>query len=1080
MTSPSPSAQNADNFQAPADAWKAPGDFEQSIHARFEQLAAIHPERIAVASAAWQPTFKQLEHAARRIAHALLATPGSRGDRVLLLARHDAPLFVAVLAALKAAKIAVVLNPTDPPARLARVILDADPRVVLADIEHLNVVQSLGSVAPKVIGIESHLAGSSTPSPAVEILPGDAAFLVYTSGSTAAPKGVIRSHRSILHNTYRHGCGFKIQPDDRLLLLASLSGGSGVSTAFTALLHGATLCPFPIQELGVTNLACWMQARGITIYSSSSSVFRHFMRTIPAHEQFSQVRSVRLSGEPATPADVTAFEQHFPKHCDLLHTLSSSETGNIARLRLSECHFAKEGRLPVGRATEDVELLLLDEQGQPVAPGEVGEIAARSKYLASGYWRDEALTTAKFSVSGEWTTFHSGDRGRINSDGLLEFVGRKDGRVKIRGYRIEPAEIETALRQHPGVAEVVVCERLRANGDAHLVAFVTRRGTQPATPTELRAALRSVLPQHMIPADFVVLSRLPLTSTGKLDRASLREMPLPSIAGPIGAQPASDTERLLASIWNRLFSRKSICRDDDFFALGGDSLVAAVVAANLHAELGVEIPLSTFNAHPTLAALAAAVDRTPRLERVLPLPTVSRTAPLPLSFAQEMIWKICQSPEGLASYIMASSFRIRGELNVNLLRQCLHEMVDRHEILRTTFNMRRSTPVALVHARAMSDMTVLDFSQHADPEGDVRKFLRERTSDVQFDLRRLPLLRWWLIRIGARENWLLRRHHHIISDSLSWKIYFNELTEIYESRIHNRSCRLLPAPQYGDYAAWQRSTLRENSRSLRCNIDWWKEQFLSPPPPLELPFTRRIPCPTATPGDAVVSWEIDANVSRRLDQIAAQNHTTHFVVRLAVFAAALGEATQLSDLVLGIYATCRNRLDLQNMFGMFANMLTLRLRWNQEHSFTDWLNYVAQRVTEIQAYAQLPYQLLCEKLWQAASPPPEIRAIFSVSDHLAPRYFGGLELTRIERRIESMPWGFSMKLDQHNEHRCYTEFDARIYEPTGVRSFVHRYLDLLDLVSAHTHTPLSAMMRMRPSRESTLRCERSTLSRDAA
>ena len=399
-------------------------DTAQTLSQRFEEQARLRPEAQAIGGTAWAPTYSELDAAANGIAHALLDR-SRRAGRVALLARHDAPLFAAAIGALKAGKTVVVLNPADPPARLGRIRADVEPELVLVDAAHRELALGAGFEPGEVVDVAERPAGSPRAGPDAAARPDDPAFVIYTSGSTGAPKGVVQTHRNMLHNVLRHTNGLGIRPDDRVVLLASPSGGQGVGTTWTALLNGATLCPFPLMERGVTGLAEWLAEQRVTVFVASASVFRSFVRTL-GDRRVPGVRLVRLGSEPAFQADFEAYRRHFPDAAALANTLSSSETGNITQCLMGPAAAPPDGGLPVGTAAEGIELLLLDEAGAEVAPGETGEIVVRSRYLSPGYWRDEASTAKRFvreGANGGPRRFHTGDLARRSSDGTADRGG---------------------------------------------------------------------------------------------------------------------------------------------------------------------------------------------------------------------------------------------------------------------------------------------------------------------------------------------------------------------------------------------------------------------------------------------------------------------------------------------------------------------------------------------------------------------------------------------------------------------------------------------------------------------------------
>ncbi|HUB87951.1 MAG TPA: condensation domain-containing protein, partial [Verrucomicrobiae bacterium] len=565
--------------------------------------------------------------------------------------------------------------------------------------------------------------------------------------------------------------------------------------------------------------------------------------------------------------------------------------------------------------------------------------------------------------------------------------------------------------------------------------------------------LGETLPGYMIPAHFVFLDKIPLTPHGKVDREKLRQIVPPTLASST-KEPATETEILLAGIWKKVFNREAIGRHDDFFSLGGDSLNAAVVAAEVHAKLGVELDLRAFAEHPTLEKLSLASDnlrRTHETKNLSGLQRAPRDVPLPLSFAQERCWKHSQTPEGSLGYSMALSYRIRGPLNPDVLRESMSFLVRRHEILRTTFDDVGGQLSQIVHPAEPMPLPVVDFSGAPDAEEKAALLLQQESRRL-FDLKRLPLLRFILVRIRENEHWLLRLGHHIIFDAWSWTIYFRELGQVYEAKLRGEAPALpeFEPLQYGDYAAQQRRDLNPDGVAYREMVAWWGNQFAGNPAPVKLPFQRLWQSRRAVPDDGHIWWGIRPDVSQRLDLIASQEGATHYLIRLAAFVALLSEKAGGRDVILGTYVTERSRLETQNMIGYFVNLVTLRLRCDLARPFREWLSVVQKIAGEAQAHAEIPYDQLCEELRRQGTKPPEFTIIFSVATHTAPVHFGGLELAWQNRLMATMHWGFCVTLNQHDEENlCRAAFDARIYNPAGVRKWLNRYAQLLEAIAAN-------------------------------
>jgi amino acid adenylation domain-containing protein len=1025
---------------------------DESLPACFARVVASYGLRTALVSSHGDLSYRELNAAANRLAHELLRRGGVPGDRVAILTQRDSHLIVAILSVLKIARVVVVLNASDPQVRLRLLIEDADPSLILTDEECQDLASQIAGAGCAIVCSEDCTASASAHDLDFEIDPETTAFLVYTSGSTGRPKGVMQTHRQIVHNTIKHSDSMTLGAGDRIALLASLSGSQAVGTTWSALLCGAALCHFPTIEKGVTGMARWMVDRGITVYISSASLFRHFMQTLDDTASFPQVRVVRIASETATSSDFNAFRRHFPKHSVFVHTLSSSETGNIAQHRWSGSDTVADGRLPVGRPAKGMEILLLDEHNRDVGPGEIGEIVVRSRYLCAGYWRNEALTSERFSECGDGVRmFRGGDLGRINSDGLLEFIGRRDSRIKIRGFRVEISEVEAAVLRLPDVERVAVCALDRPTGDSELVAFVIIGNPSSSSPRSLRHALRPLLPDHMIPSRFVLVDRFPLTPHGKIDRDKLLQNVRSRGEQTPEDQPQTATERLLADVWAEVFNSSDFGRHDDFFELGGDSLRAAVVAARIHDALGVDLNLGVFADHPTLADLARTIEamRLPEIEATAsPLIPASTDRSLPLSMSQERIWKFCQTPQAAKSDGFVRHHRILGPLDVEVLRECMNDMDRRHEILRTTIALVDGRPRQIVHPPAPVALPLIDCSGMPDAELHCMRAF-ENEAGRTFDLTQGPLYRFLLARIREGEHWLLRAYHPIIADGWSWKLYFEEVARLYEARVNGEPPPLneFASLQYGAYAAWQRRTFHPESAAYREEVDWWKD-FLAHAPSLTLPFKRQQPPASLDPGEGFVRWQLDPDIAQRLDELARQDGVSYFSLRLAAFVALLAAETGEPDVVIGTYMTNRNRRATQNMLGHVTNLVTLRFRCDLNSTFREWLALVRKRMIEIAAHAELPYEELRKELSTRKALPPDIRVIFNMTADHATEYFAGLKMNVMEGTVNNMPWGFSITLDERSDHAGFSvAFDAAMYDPSGVRAFINRLSHLLDDIS---------------------------------
>jgi amino acid adenylation domain-containing protein len=579
---------------------------EQSIPDRFRQVARAHSRRLALRTRTHRLDYDALDRASNRVAQALLGRDGAAGGPVALLFEPGAPFVIASLGVLKAGRIAVPLDSTVPRARLDYMLRQSAAALLLTDTGNLPLARALATVP--TLDTDALGEGVATADPAVAVAPDAAAVIGYTSGSTGQPKGIVWSHRGLLHAVMRHTNVTRLGVHDRLA-----TARASVRAYLYALLNGAAYYPLDPRRGEPAGVADWLGREEVTIYRGAVSAFRSFARGLTGRETFPTLRLIAVFGEPVYRADVDLYRRWFSDRCLFATSLGCSEYDDYAWYLLDRDTPMTGDVLPGGYLLEDTEVLLLDEAGRPVTGDSVGEIAIRSPYNAIGYWRRPDLTGAAFlpdPAGGDRRLYRTGDVGRIGPDGCLYHLGRTDFQVKIRGYRVEVAEVEGALLDMAGVTEAVVVDREVGPGDRRLVGYLVAPGPGAPGASELRRRLAEKLPGYMVPATFVRLERLPLTATGKPDRRALPapDRGRPALAGAF-VPPRTPVEAALARIWSEVLGLDAIGIHDHFLDLGGNSLLATSVAARLRDALHVEVPLGELFEASTVAELAVLVDR---------------------------------------------------------------------------------------------------------------------------------------------------------------------------------------------------------------------------------------------------------------------------------------------------------------------------------------------------------------------------------------------------------------------------------------------------------------------------------------
>jgi amino acid adenylation domain-containing protein len=596
-------------------------DIEQSITNRFQQQVNKYPNSIAVKSKISTLTYDQLNKNANRLARAILAQQGEAQEAIALLIEQGASFITAIFGVLKTGKIYVPIDPSIPIVRLTHILEDSQSGLVVTNNQNLAVACELTQNRCQILNIDDIDCSLSTDNLELLISPDTPACIIYTSGSTGKPKGVLHNHRNVLHNCMNNTNALCISPSDRLTLLHSCGVMGAMRGICNALLNGASIYPLNVKEEGLTSLVNWLLEEEITIYHSVATLYRQFVGILTAQEQFPKLRVLILGGESVLRRDIDLYKKHFSANCVVFVSLGSTETGTVRQFIVNKDTQIEGSTVPIGYPVEDMEILLLDEAGKEVRCGEVGEIAIKSEYLALGYWQKPELTKAVFRVEPKKASdvvrqaathlriYYTGDLGRFQPDGCLVHMGRKDFQVKIRGFRIEVTEIEMALLSMDAIKEVAVIARDDIPGDKRLVAYIVLNQDSALSNSELRHHLLGKLPDYMVPSAFVFLDALPLTPNNKLDRLALRVLDASKQdTQATFVPPCNDLERSLTQIWEEVLGIQPIGVKDNFFDLGGHSLTAISLFAQIENKFAKKLPLATLLQSGTVEALAQTIQ----------------------------------------------------------------------------------------------------------------------------------------------------------------------------------------------------------------------------------------------------------------------------------------------------------------------------------------------------------------------------------------------------------------------------------------------------------------------------------------
>ncbi|HHK5888994.1 TPA: amino acid adenylation domain-containing protein, partial [Serratia marcescens] len=927
---------------------------DQTLAALFEQQVRRTPDATALVSGAESLSYAQLNARANRLAHALIARGVGPDSRVAVCAERGLNMVTALFGILKAGGAYVPLDPAYPGERLQYILQDADPVLLLADAAGRA---ALGEPATPQLALEAALPDTlSAENPERRAQASHLAYVIYTSGSTGKPKGAMNEHRGVVNRLVWMQEAYGLTAADTVLQKTPFGFDVSVWEFFWPLMVGARLVMAkPEGHKDPDYLSRAIEQYGVTTLHFVPSMLQSFLADGQAATRCGQVVRVMCSGEALPAALVAEFYRRLPQ-AELHNLYGPTE----AAVDVTAWHCSREAErvsVPIGRPIANTRIYLLDERGQPVPLGAVGELYIGGVQVARGYLNRPELTAERFlsdPFAPGGRMYRTGDVARYLANGDIEYLGRNDQQVKIRGFRIECGEIEAALATHPAVREAVVDARA-VGDDKRLVAWVVPAAdvAEETLAGALRQHVSAALPDYMVPSAWVVVAALPLSPNGKLDRRALPE--------PQGAQsqatyeaPQGEHETLLAAIWRELLNVERVGRHDNFFELGGHSLLAVRLTNRLQ-QMEWQLPLQVLFANPTLLALAQQLRRTD--EALPPIEAMPRGAALPLSFAQQRLWFLTQL-EGLSeTYHIPLALSLRGELDLPAWRQSLDALYARHEALRSRFVTVEGQPQAHILPADALPLTVHDLRGRQDAQSQARQ-LAQRLTEAPFDLTQGPLVRAALIRLADEEHLFLLTCHHIISDGWSTGILLRELGALYGALRRGDADPLPPLPlQYADYAAWQRRYL--TPERLAAQAQYWRETLSDAPALLTLPTDRPRPTVQSFSGGEV-PIAIDAELTQALRQFSRQHGGTLFMTVLAAWSLVLARMAGQQELVIGTPEANRGRLETESLVGFFVSTLALRIDLRDDPDLPTLIARIRHAVLAARENRDLPFEQVVE------------------------------------------------------------------------------------------------------------------------
>jgi len=1030
-------------------------DVETSIPARFEKIVRRYPERVAVKIGGEIVTYSALDAMANRFAHALAAEKGLGNDPIGLLFEKNAQAVAAMLGVLKVGKFFVLLDPCLPIFRVTDQLRDSGAKVVFSDYQNTKVAKVLAHHCSRIIMFEELATHPEGDASQVYTPPETFAFLAFTSGSTGKPKGVIQTHRNLLAGVMRYANLLRICPEDRVSLLPAWSSNA-IQIIMLTLLNGATLLPISVQKESVGSLAHWLRAEAITCSWINSALFRSLCEILTDKQSFPHLRLLRVTTE-VYKSDIILYKNYFSPKCIIARGYASSEADQTTTLLIDHDSEFIDDNIPVGYPLEGIDVSIVDENGEAVGFNTIGEIVAKSRYLSPGYWLNPELTTERYRNSpndSEERVYFSGDLGLLLPDGNLVYKGRKDFQVKIRGYNVSLDEIEKTLLEHPTVQQTGVVAWEQRNLDKSLVAYVVTRSHSTPTTDQLRNFLTEKLPDYMIPSTFVYMDSLPMRN-GKLDREAL---PKPGDKRPDGiapyVPPQNEIQTRIAQIWEDALAVSPMGIHDNFFDLGGHSLLAMRILSAVNRAFSVDLSMRVLLDLPTVAGVAQQIEHlqeTNGKHTQIPSPfhpfvsASSQGRHLPLSYAEEGLWLVEQIRPGNSAWNMQSRLRLRGPLDLELLRRSFDTLIQRHDILRTAYGLVDDTPVRVIVPELRIELKITHVDPSLETEAQIESII-SADKRQPFCLTEAPLFRIRLVRVTEQDHVLIVTKHHIITDAWSSNLFIREMFELYGTFTKNRPSALKAlAVQYSDYARW----IRQSEQTLMADhLAYWVKKLkglVVQEMPTDAPRTRES---SFRGGQEHI--HLSKTLSRNLSELSKAERSTQFMLLVAAFKILLSRYAGSSDIVIGSTLAGRSQPELQNLIGMFINILTLRTNLSGRPSFRELLARVRETCLEAYQHQDMAFEKLVQALnpGQGLTHNPFFQVLFNVVS-LPPEPLKVDELTieSISRLDDSARFDLSLSTPQNPDGiEIIAAYNQEIFSRDRIVEMLEQYKYLLEQI----------------------------------
>ena len=1018
-------------------------EFENVLD-RFEKISNECAGNVALRYNNVNITYTELNKLSNSFANHLIAEGINKEEIVGVMTGDPLQTVISMLGIMKAGAVYLPVDKNYPEERIKFMISDSGIRFLVYDGKIDEHYKNLKIINPgEIIKNQSTLPGNNIP---VNIEPDNLAYMIYTSGSTGQPKGTVIPHKGLNNLTYNQIRDFSVTGNSKVLQFASFGFDASISEIFMALLSGATLVMIDNEvKKDIDKLIDVFNKEEITTVTLPPTL----LNILPP-DKLQTLETIISAGEKLT----VEIANKWKDKVNLINAYGPTESSVGVTCYRVEDLSGDWGSVPIGKAIDNVEVYILDDELNLVPQGVTGEICIAGDGLARGYWNKPELTAEKFvpNIYGKGKLYKTGDLGKFNRDGVIEFIGRKDEQVKLRGFRLELGEIEENLRSIENIDDAAVVVKDQGTENAKIIAFVVS-GNDVKTEDIIKV-LRNKLPDFMIPSLIERLDKLPLTPNGKVDKKYLQSIDLDSrLVHKEFVAPRNSAEKQIAGIWKELLKIEQVGIKDNFFELGGHSLLVTQLISRLRDLEDIEIPIRIVFEHPTIEELAAKLELLKKRSEIPPISKTGRNKPVPLSFNQERLWFLDRMEPGNTIYNLPLVVRVKGKFDPGIFQKVINDIVTKHESLRTNIVYENGQAIQKINE---PDTFKIEVIKNVNDKDEIQLLVEEFVSQ-SFDLAKDQLFKVKIFEVNDDEFIVALLMHHIISDGWSINILLQDIFDLYSQYTQNGKANLeIPDIQYADYAAWQREWLKDEV--LASEIEFWKNQLSGAPKILDLPTDKERPPVKTFNGDRI-QFEIKDNVAARIKKICVENNVTPFMFLLTAFGTLLYRYTGQNDILIGTPIANRNKKELEKIIGYFANTIVMRADLRNNPAFSEALQKIKNNALQAFQHSEIPFEKLVDEIQpeRELSYTPLFQVMFVLQNNdvqAAP--LSGLVIEPVETDNKTAQFDLTLNMEETpSGFTGWFEFNTDLFYSGTIRKMIQHFQNLIDDSTLNPGTPVS-------------------------